>query len=150
MNRIEKRAAEALVIAPVIREISRRFGEKEALSILTDINQREAFERGASMAKAAEENAIEILVQDVASWGEGSDWQMEILERTATTYFFNVLRCPYCEKYRDLGLDDFGVALSCCRDEPFARGLHPRLKLERTKTIMKGADCCDFRYYLQS
>lgn len=150
MNRIEKRAIEALAITPVIREISRRFGEKEALQILRHINWKEAFERGRKMAKEAEGKTIEFLVEDVATWGEGGVWEMEVLEQTPTTYFFNVLRCPYYEKYRELGLEAFGVEFSCCRDEPFAGGLDPRLKLVRTKTIMEGGDVCDFRYHLSA
>lgn len=150
IDRIDRRVIEALAIAPVIREVSQKLGEKEARAILRDINEREAFQRGRCAFKPDRGNGIDELVEDVETWGAGTDWEMEILERTATTYFFNVKRCPYFEKYRELGLDDLGVELSCCRDEPFARGLNPRLKLVRTKTIMEGADVCDFRYYLQA
>lgn len=150
MNRIEKRAIEAAAIAPVIQVVAQKLGKKEALEILKEINQQEAFERGGNLAGENGENAIETLVKDVATWGAGGGWEMEVLEQTSTTYFFNVLRCPYYEKYRELGLEEFGVELSCCRDEPFARGLNPRLKLERKKTIMEGADHCDFRYSLES
>lgn len=150
MNRIEKRAIEALAIAPVMREVSKKMGNEEALAILRDINQKEAFQRGREMAKDAGGNGIEVLIKDVATWGVGGSWEMEVLEQTSQTYFFNVLRCPYYEKYCELGLEELGVELSCCRDEPFARGLNPRLKLLRTKTIMEGADSCDFKYYLES
>ena len=111
------------------------------------MNQKEAFLRGREMMK--KENVIEELVKDVGTWGEGGNWEIEVLEKTSTTYFFNVLRCPY-DKYKELELDEFGVELSCCRDEPFARGLHPNLELVRTKTVMEGADHCDFRYYLHA
>ena len=90
------------------------------------------------------------MVDEVAGWGDGGVWEMDVLEQTGSTYFFNVTRCPYFEKYRELGLEEFGVGFSCCRDEPFARGYNPGLKLVRTKTIMEGADHCDFRYYLTS
>ncbi len=149
LNRIEKRAIEALAIAPVIRAMSQRIGKDEALAMLKEINEQEAFERGQNMVKVDEKNGIEGLINEVDSWGEGGVWEMEVLEQTSTTYFFNVHRCPYYEKYRELGLDEFGVQLSCCRDEPFARGFNPRLKLMRSKTIMEGADYCDFRYFLQ-
>ncbi len=102
------------------------------------------------MMRTEGQNGIEELVKDVDSWGVGGIWEIDVLEQTSTNYFFNVFRCPYYEKYRELGLDEFGVEFSCCRDEPFARGFNPRLKLVRTKTIMEGADYCDFRYYLQS
>ena len=148
INRIDKRAIEALAIAPVIREVSQRIGRDEALAILQEVNQQEAFQRGRRIAEEMERTGIEELVDEVAGWGRGGIWEMEILEQTPTTYFFNVTRCPYYEKYRELGLEEFGVGFSCCRDEPFARGFNPQLRLERTKTIMEGADHCDFRYYL--
>ena len=148
LNRIEKRAIEALAIAPVIRAVAKRIGQDEAMAILHEVNQQEAFERGRYMAEEMGGNGMEELVDEVAGWGRGGAWEMDVLEQTPTTYFFNVTRCPYYEKYRELGLEAFGVGFSCCRDEPFARGFNPRLRLERTKTIMEGADHCDFRYFL--
>ncbi|MBT8333226.1 MAG: L-2-amino-thiazoline-4-carboxylic acid hydrolase [Desulfobacterales bacterium] len=147
-NRIEKRAIEALALVPVIKALSQRIGRDEALKIMREVNQQEAFQRGQQMMRLKGQQGIDELVNEVASWGEGGVWVMDIIEQTSTTYFFNVLRCPYYEKYRELGLDDFGVELSCCRDEPFARGLNPQLKLVRSQTIMEGADYCDFRYHL--
>jgi hypothetical protein len=148
LNRIEKRAIEALAIAPVIRAVSERIGRDEALAILMEVNQQEAFQRGRNMAEKMGQNNIETLVDEVAGWGRGGVWEMDVLEQTPTTYFFNVTRCPYYEKYRELGLAEFGLGFSCCRDEPFARGFNPQLRLVRTKTIMEGAEHCDFRYYL--
>jgi hypothetical protein len=148
LNRIEKRAIEALAIAPVIRAVAQRIGKDESLAILQAVNQQEAFERGRRMAKEMGDNGIKELVDEVAGWGRGGVWEMNVLEQTPTTYFFNVTRCPYYEKYKELGLEEFGPGFSCCRDEPFARGFNPQLRLERTQTIMDGADHCDFRYYL--
>jgi hypothetical protein len=149
LNRIEKRAIEALAIVPVIMAVSQRVGQDEALAILQEVNQQEAFERGRRMAAELGQSGIQELVEEVASWGRGCVWEMDVLEQTSVTYFFNVTRCPYYEKYRELGLAQFGVGLSCCRDAPFARGFNPQLKLVRTQTIMEGADHCDFRYYLE-
>ena len=149
LSRIEKRAIEALAIAPVIRAMFKKIGKDDALVILKEVNEQEAFQRGQDMMKSEGQNGIEGLINEVASWGEGGIWEMDVLEQTSTTYFFNVHRCPYYEKYQELGLNEFGVQLSCCRDDPFARGFNPRLKLVRSKTIMEGDDYCDFRYYLQ-
>ena len=150
LPRIEKRAIEAMAIAPFIEAVSQKIGSEVARKLLREINEQEAFQRGQAMMVAAGKNGIAELAEDVASWGDGAFWEMDIIEKTATTYFFDVRRCPYYEKYKELGLEKYGVELSCCRDEPFARGLNPNLKLVRTKTIMEGADCCDFRYYLQA
>lgn len=149
LNRIDKRAIEALAIAPVIRAVSQKIGLNDALAILEEVNQQEAFLRGKSVAEDVQKNSIEELADEVAGWGRGGVWEMDVLEQTPTTYFFNVTRCPYYEKYKELGLEEFGVGFSCCRDEPFARGFNPNLKLVRTKTIMEGDEHCDFRYYLE-
>jgi len=148
LNRIDKRAIEALAIAPIIKAVAQLIGRNEALDILQEVNQQEAFQRGKRKAEEIKRNGIEELVDDVAGWGRGGILEMEVLEQTPTTYFFNVTRCPYYEKYKELGLEEFGVEFSCCRDEPFARGFNPHLRLERTKTIMEGSEYCDFRYYL--
>jgi len=150
LNRIEKRAIEALAIAPIIKAVAQRIGWDEARAILQEANQQEALQRGKSMAEEMKRNGIEELVADVAGWGRGGILEMDVLEQTPTTYFFDITRCPYYEKYKELGLEEFGVGFSCCRDEPFARGFNPRLRLERTKTIMEGAEYCDFRYYLDN
>ena len=101
LNRIEKRAIEALTIIPVIRTVAKRIGRNEALSILKEVNQQEAFQRGQRMRKGEDQKVIKELVKEVASWGEGGIWEMEVLEQTPTTYFFNVFQCPYYEKYRE-------------------------------------------------
>ncbi|MCF8076819.1 MAG: L-2-amino-thiazoline-4-carboxylic acid hydrolase [Desulfotignum sp.] len=47
--------------------------------------------------------------------------------------------CRYAEKYRELGVAEFGHCLSCCRDEPFAEGFNSKIRFERSQTIMEGA-----------
>ena len=149
VTRIERRAIEAAAVAPVIRALERRIGRDEAEALLTEVNRQEAFDRGRAAAEQSGRNGIDELAEDVAGWGAGGSMEMEVLERTPTSFSFNVTRCPYFEIYRELGLERLGSALSCCRDEPFARGFNPRLRLERTQTIMEGAGHCDFRYSLE-
>lgn len=148
ISRIEKRSIEVQAIAPIIELVSEKIGKAEALELLKKVNKREAFERGKSTVRTPGLNTIEELVKDVSTWGDGGEWKIEVLEETSTTYYFNVHRCLYYEKYKELGLEKLGFQLSCCRDEPFASGLNPNLKLSRTQTIMEGADFCDFRYNL--
>lgn len=148
--RIEKRAIEASAVAPFIQAVAQTIGKKKALAILQEVNEQEAFQRGESLRKKLGNTGIPELVEDVATWGFGGKLEMEVLEQTSKTFHFNITRCPYYEKYREFGLVEYGVAFSCCRDKPFARGFHPHLKLERTQTIMEGADYCDFRYTLRS
>ncbi len=148
--RIEMRALEAAAIAPIIQAVAERIGKAEALALLQEINEKAAFRHGLQLGQQLGQVGVAELVSEVASWCEGNDMQIEVLEQSETTYHFNVTRCPYFEKYREMGLLEYGQALSCCRDEAFGRGFSADLKLVRTQTIMEGADYCDFRYRFSS
>jgi L-2-amino-thiazoline-4-carboxylic acid hydrolase len=68
-----------------------------------------------------------------------------MLSHPLTASFIST-RCRYAEMYRAMGLAELGALLSCNRDGAFCEGYDPRLKLERTQTLMGGASHCDFRY----
>jgi fumarate reductase iron-sulfur subunit len=150
INRIEKRMIEALAVTPLIREIAQRIGWEEALAILRDVNEKEAFQRGQRISFESGRNGLDELIAEVAEWGRGGEWEMDVLEKTGSTYFFNVTKCPYHVQYQGLGLEKFGVEFSCCREKYFAKGFNSNLRLVRKNTIMEGADHCDFRYYLEA
>ena len=49
--------------------MAQRIGWDEALTILQEANQQEAFQRGRNMAEEMRRNGIEELIDDVAGWG---------------------------------------------------------------------------------
>jgi hypothetical protein len=59
-----------------------------------------------------------------------------------------ITRCPWAEVFRQAGAGDFGYAAICHGDFALARLRNQRL--ERTKTLMQGGDCCDFRWTKQA
>ena len=79
-------------------------------------------------------------------WTKGGALEIEVKEQGEETFRFNVVKCRYAETYKAMGLGEIGHLLSCNRDGAFCEGYDPRLKLERTQTIMQGASHCDFKY----
>jgi hypothetical protein len=79
-------------------------------------------------------------------WTAGGSLEIDVKEQTDDTFTFNVVRCRYAETYKAMGLGEIGALLSCNRDGAFCEGYDPRLKLERTQTIMQGASHCNFKY----
>jgi len=69
-----------------------------------------------------------------------------IIEETESTFAKNVTECLFAKTFRDCGAANIGYAYSCYYDFPAAQAYSPKLKLTRTKTLMAGDDCCDFRY----
>ena len=57
----------------------------------------------------------------------------------------NVTRCEFASFFDDLGAPDLGFLLVCALDYDIADGVDG-LSLDRSQTIMQGADHCDFRW----
>jgi predicted hydrocarbon binding protein len=107
-----------------------------------------ARESGALLAKQMGGNTIRDFAKGLDAWAAGDAYEMEVLELSEKKYFFNMKRCRYADMYKELGMADLGVILSCGRDFKLVQGFNPRMKLVRTKTIMEGHDHCDFRITL--
>jgi len=70
----------------------------------------------------------------------------EFIESESGTFQFCTKECLYAETFRSLNAADLGLIILCNNDVISAEVFHPKLRLERTKTLMQGDDCCDFKY----
>jgi hypothetical protein len=94
-------------------------------------------------------NSLEDFARGLVLWSQDDAVTSDLLELTPEKISMNVTRCRYAEMYEELGMADLGFALSCARDFALVEGFNPKIELERTQTIMEGADHCDFRFTLQ-
>lgn len=70
----------------------------------------------------------------------------EYLELTDTVCQLKVNKCLWAKTFRDKDAGDFGYACVCHGDFSGAQAFNPKLRMERTKTLMEGHDCCNHRY----
>lgn len=70
----------------------------------------------------------------------------EFVESGPGTFQFCTRECLYAEVFRACNAADLGLIMLCNGDVTSAEAFHPSLRLERTKTLMQGDDCCDFKY----
>jgi hypothetical protein len=68
------------------------------------------------------------------------------IEATPKSYEMKVTECLWAQTFREANAADLGFATICYADEAMASAFDQRLKLTRTKTLMKGDDCCHFRW----
>jgi len=143
------REIQAPVAACLIRAFGAVLGPEKALEVATAAVQADALTAGRNAAELYGGNdvaALAWLVREI--WAEDGAMTLHFLRETERDLYFDVTRCRYAETYERMGMRELGFCLSCSRDEPFARGFNPRLKLHRTQTIMEGASSCDFRFTL--
>ena len=148
---LEQRRIEAAFARGIYDEMKAELGEAQAKAILTRAVVKLARSTAAEMAKEGPggKPSLEHFIALQPLWTKGDALKIETLHQDATHYDFNVVRCRYAEMYREMGIAELGAVLSCNRDGAFCEGYDPKLKLERTQTIMGGAAHCDFRYRVE-
>lgn len=145
---LTRRRIEAAFAKGVHAEMAAELGAERATRILTNAVVKLAHEAAAELARQAPGGTPTLdSFRDIQRFWTAEDaLRTEVVKSTATEFHFNVVRCRYAEMYREMGLAELGAVLSCNRDGAFCEGYDPKLKLERTQTLMAGASHCDFRY----
>lgn len=147
LSMLEKRRIEAEILKEVYETLKASHGEEVARRTVAESVRRSAIAQARQFAEAAPGGTSLQSFKDIQSfWTKGGALEIEVVEDTADTFAFNVTRCRYAETYKAMGLGEIGDLLSCNRDGAFSEGYDPRLELERPQTIMKGGNCCNFRY----
>jgi hypothetical protein len=143
---LARREIEARIAVPLIQAYMEAFDADKAQAVAAGVIERMAEESGRQLARKLGDDGLPGFSKALSMWNQGGALEMETLEQSDTRLWFNVTRCRYAETYRELGMGGFGTILSCNRDFAFIKGFNPNIRLTRTKTIMEGANICDFRY----
>ena len=145
---IEQRRIEASIIKSIYQEMVIEIGAEQAKRIIGNAVVKDAVAQGQSYAAEHAEGDVnlESFHSLQPQWTANGALEVEMLSHDKEHMNYNVTRCRYAEMYKEMGLAEIGHLLSCGRDGTFCTGYDPRIKLERTQTIMQGASHCDFRY----
>lgn len=143
-----RREVEARMLAPLLTALEARFGREVVAGILNRVIAAAARRQGSELARRAGGRSLAEFRRAMEPWMRGGALEVEPIEEGETVWAYRVTRCRYAEMYRELGIPELGVLLSCARDAPLASGFNPAIRLERGPTILEGAAACDFRYRL--
>ncbi len=72
-------------------------------------------------------------------------WDIEQIEASKTSFAFNIHRCFYLDILTAYGAPEL-TAMYCRLDDLLYTDWSPSIRWERTKTLGRGDDCCDFRW----
>ena len=147
-----RREIEALMLKPFLDAFSEEFGRERTLEIAARVVSEIAEAGGEAYAKKLGANDLPAISQQVKDWGAGDALKTRPLSEEAASscdYGFDVTECAYAKMYERIGMKELGTLLSCGRDEPFYKGFNPKIRFDRTKTLMEGCGCCDFRFCMK-
>jgi predicted ArsR family transcriptional regulator len=143
---LTRREVEARILVPLINALAEAFGRDEVLDVVRDTIVKIAREQGAALGQQMGGNSLKHFVDSLVYWTRDNALEIELIEKSDAVLSFNVTRCRYAELYQSLGIREMGTSFSCTRDYALIEGFNPEISLERTQTIMEGAEYCDFRY----
>ncbi|HET9783215.1 MAG TPA: L-2-amino-thiazoline-4-carboxylic acid hydrolase [Candidatus Dormibacteraeota bacterium] len=143
---LQRVKAQAEVLIPLVRRLESEIGVERARSIVREVLS----EYYRSLAKDfVEQSGGDRLAAfgKFAEWfGVGEAFAIEPQESPPGRIDVNVVRCEYAKFFQALNEPDLGFLLLCSADYPMSEGLG--MGLERSQTIMQGADHCDFHWIL--
>ncbi len=141
-----RREVEARLLIPVINALGDAFGRDEVLAVVQDTIVKIAREQGDALSRQMGGRSLKHFVDSLSYWTRDNALEIDVLEESDEVLSLNVTRCRYAELYESLGIREIGSTFSCARDFALIEGFNPDIVLERTRTIMEGAEHCDFRY----
>jgi hypothetical protein len=142
---LRQRRIEASFIKPFLSALVSEVGDERAAQLVRSVVEGLARAHG-HRQRIALAPGLEGLAQAWDGFAAGGALDLDVRERSETRLCVRVTRCRYAEMYRELGLESWGPVLSCSRDGPFAEGLCPEAKLERSTPLMEGGAFCEFLY----
>jgi hypothetical protein len=129
-----------------------QIGEEKAYEILDRYALEEGKEFGKELMKDRKTlTSKEDLVDFFHDLYSEPFWDMcleiEYLDELSDCFKYNVTKCIWAHTFSMLNACDFGFHTMCMGDYGIAKGISPKVTLKRSKTLMRGDDCCDFTWY---
>ena len=147
ITHLVRREVQAPIVSSLIEGFANEIGYEKATGIAKKVVREDAVLSGKTLAEEYSGNSISELSKIAKEvWAKDDALEIKMVKETEKELFFDVTHCGYAEMYDKLGVKNLGCILSCIRDFYFLDGFNPKITLKRTKTIMEGGDCCDFRY----
>ncbi|TFH25633.1 MAG: 2-amino-thiazoline-4-carboxylic acid hydrolase [Myxococcales bacterium] len=149
---LEQAKIQAQVLVPGLHALRTEIGKERADALvgraLADWSRKMALGVGAKLPGTPREKWDTMNEEMIRS--VGSDVEFDVLDHGDDRFDFNIHGCRYAEFFKQLGEPELGAVLLCDMDFHAAEVGGDDVRLERTQTIMKGAEYCDFRYRFKS
>jgi hypothetical protein len=131
----------------IIRTLRQELGDPETIRILNLNSEEMGRQRGVMHAERSPDRSFDSFVSIFRQMATGESLTAEIVQDTERVFELDVSECVWSTVFQEAGLaGDIGHAAVCNMDYAWPTAFNPAFKMERTKTLMEGHDCCNHRY----
>jgi predicted ArsR family transcriptional regulator len=141
---IDRLKIAAEFIVPIVKQMEEELGKEQAQAIV----RRGASKQFRQMAKRAVRSADGNSGQALMALNSGVRQGVDIvtdMRPTSEGFDMDVTACVYARFFQELGEPELGFLLVCSADFDIVDEMDD-VQLDRSQTIMQGADHCDFKY----
>lgn len=137
-----------LPAAAIYLTLKEKTGQQEAYRIMEESTYRTAENIGKKLAKLMRMPGMRSLFMKAwdpltrKMFGEKSGFRNVFYPKTKNEYRMDVVSCPYFHYFSELGCPEL-TAISCGSDDRVYGNL-PGIRFERTTTLGRGGERCDF------
>ncbi len=141
-------ASAAYNIAAIYIPMREAIGSEEAIRLLDEVWKPGALAKKAKLDKLPPRLFIAMCRRIAGTmFGNKAGFQREDISKDRSEVRFNVHFCPYVKIMTDLGCSE--ACPIVCRQDEYSYGNMRHIVFERTKTLGRGDDVCDFCYRLK-
>jgi len=132
---------------PLIKTLRQDLGDVEAVRLLNLSSDEIGRQQGKAHAESVPDTSFENFVSAFRQMASGSSLTGEVVEDTEKAFEMKVTECIWADVFQEAGLaGKIGHAAVCNMDYTWPPAFNPDFKMERSKTLMQGHDCCNHRY----
>jgi hypothetical protein len=139
----------------LIKALDGEMEKADLIRILNGLSEATGRQAGERMARMARDRGEEPSFEDFVAQFRPPRYQNalthEVVVDTEDTFELRVTECVWAEVFREQDLGgDIGHAAVCNMDYAWPQAYSPAIRMERSKTLMQGHDCCNHRYLLDT
>jgi len=134
-------------VMDLIRTLRSETGNPATIRILNLNSEEMGRQRGTMQAERSPDTSFETFVSMFRQMASGPTLTADVVQDNEKVFELNVSECVWEAVFREAGLaGEIGHAAVCNMDYAWPTAFNPAFKMERTKTLMQGHDCCNHRY----
>ena len=140
----------AIAIGALYLPLKEEFGSETAVQMLEDAEKPLSVMKHDKIEKLPASLFMKVAyVITSAVFGEKAGFKRKWHCNTAKERRFDLLTCPYVETLREMGCPEVCGAI-CVQDDISFSDMKNGVLFERTKTLGRGGDCCDFCFRISN
>jgi hypothetical protein len=130
-----------------INTLREEMDEQEVIRLLNVNSDKIGRQQGEAQAASLPDTSFKTFVAQFRPPAYAEALTHEVVKDTEDVFELSVTECIWATVFREAGMaGEIGHAAVCNMDYSWPTAFNPALRMERTKTLMQGHDCCNHRY----